>query len=172
MPEKGWAMNKEERFVSIINEYEATILSICRIYTNGKKEKMRDLFQDVLINIWKSIDTFEGKSSINTWLYRIALNTAISHLRKREKQIQIIDITEEFNRFSDENKPDERLETLYEAIEKLNDIDKSIIFLYLDKKNHKEIAEILGISVSTVGTRIQRIKVKLKNIIKNSNYDK
>ena len=172
MPEKGWAMNKEERFVSIINEYEATILSICRIYTNGKKEKMRDLFQDVLINIWKSIDTFEGKSSISTWLYRIALNTAISHLRKREKQIQIVDITEEFNRFSDENKPDEQLETLYVAIEKLNDIDKSIIFLYLDKKNHKEIAEILGISVSNVGTRIQRIKVKLKNIIKNSNYDK
>ena len=172
MPLKGYAMNKEERFVSIINDYEATILGICRIYTNGQKEKMCDLFQDVLINIWKSIHTFEGRSSINTWIYRIALNTAISHLRKEKKQIQIVEITEEFNRLSDGNKPDERLEALYEAIEKLNEIDKSIIFLYLDNKNHKEIAEILGFSVSNVGTRIQRIKVKLKNIINNSNYDK
>lgn len=165
-------MNNKENFESIIKNHKPTILNVCRIYSDGKREDMSDLFQEILINIWKSIRSFEGKSSINTWLYRVSLNTAISHLRKKNKQIPIIEIREEFNRLTDENKPDEQLEILYEAIEKLNEVDKSLIFLYLENKSHKEIVEILGISVSNVGTRIQRIKIKLEQIIKNNNYDK
>ena len=148
------------------------MLNVCRIYSNGEREEMSDLFQEVLLNIWKGIHTFEGKSSLTTWLYRVTLNTAISHLRNKKKQIPIVEIREKFNHLTDKNKPDEQLEILYEAIEKLNEVDKSLIFLYLENKSHKEIAEILGISVSNVGTRIQRIKIKLEHIIKNSNYDK
>ncbi|MDD3643956.1 MAG: sigma-70 family RNA polymerase sigma factor [Bacteroidales bacterium] len=165
-------MNKEESFEFIIKNYKSMMLNVCRIYSNGEREEMSDLFQEVLLNIWKGIHTFEGKSSLTTWLYRVTLNTAISHLRNKKKQIPIVEIREEFNHLTDKNKPDEQLEILYEAIEKLNEVDKSLIFLYLENKSHKEIAEILGISVSNVGTRIQRIKIKLEHIIKNSNYDK
>lgn len=165
-------MNKEESFEFIIKNYKSMMLNVCRIYSNGEREEMSDLFQEVLLNIWKGIHTFEGKSSLTTWLYRVTLNTAISHLRNKKKQIPIFEIREEFNHLTDKNKPDEQLEILYEAIEKLNEVDKSLIFLYLENKSHKEIAEILGISVSNVGTRIQRIKIKLEHIIKNSNYDK
>lgn len=161
-------MNKEECFDTVIKEHEPTILNICRVYSNGKREDMQDLFQDILVNIWKSIRLFKGKSSIGTWIYRIALNTAISHLRKEKKQVPVVEITEEFNRLADENKPDEDLEKLYESIEKLNDFDKSVILLYLDNKKHKEIAEILGIGVSNVGTQVQRIKAKLINIINDT----
>lgn len=165
-------MNKEESFEFIIKNYKSMMLNVCRIYSNGEREEMSDLFQEVLLNIWKGIHTFEGKSSLTTWLYRVTLNTAISHLRNKKKQIPIVEIREEFNHLTDKNKPDEQLEILYKAIEKLNEVDKSLIFLYLENKSHKEIAEILGISVSNVGTRIQRIKIKLEHIIKNSNYDK
>lgn len=165
-------MNKEESFEFIIKNYKSMMLNVCRIYSNGEREEMSDLFQEVLLNIWKGIHTFEGKSSLTTWLYRVTLNTAISHLRNKKKQIPIVEIREEFNHLTDKNKPDEQLEILYEAIEKLNEVDKSLIFLYLENKSHKEIAEILGISVSNVGTRIQRIKIKVEHIIKNSNYDK
>lgn len=158
-------MNKEESFEFIIKNYKSMMLNVCRIYSNGEREEMSDLFQEVLLNIWKGIHTFEGKSSLTTWLYRVTLNTAISHLRNKKKQIPIVEIREEFNHLTDKNKPDEQLEILYEAIEKLNEVDKSLIFLYLENKSHKEIAEILGISVSNVGTRIQRIKIKLEHII-------
>lgn len=165
-------MTKEESFEFIINNYKSMILNVCRIYSNGEREEMRDLFQEVLLNIWKGLSTFEGKSSVKTWIYRVALNTAISHLRKKKKQIPIVEIKEGFDQLIDKNKPDEQLEILYKAIEKLNEVDKSLIFLYLENKSHKEIAEILGISISNVGTRIQRVKIKLEHIIKNNNYDK
>ena len=165
-------MTKEESFEFIINNYKSMILNVCRIYSNGEREEMRHLFQEVLLNIWKGLSTFEGKSSVKTWIYRVALNTAISHLMKKKKQIPIVEIKEGFDQLIDKNKPDEQLEILYKAIEKLNEVDKSLIFLYLENKSHKEIAEILGISISNVGTRIQRVKIKLEHIIKNNNYDK
>lgn len=159
-------MNRKERFEEILKEYEQMMFRVCRIYAHGEVEEMQDLYQDILINVWKSLAVFENKSSEGTWIYRVVLNTAISYSRMRRRKMSFVAIRHEENSIMDEYKPDSMVESLYEAIEELdNEMDKTMVFLFLDNKTYAEIAEILGISVSNVGTRIQRVKLKLKRIV-------
>jgi RNA polymerase sigma-70 factor (ECF subfamily) len=137
-------------------------------YVLQDDESRRDLFQEVVLQLWRSFPGFRKESSNSTWIYRVALNTAVSNFRKElkrpEKQplsrmeFQIPDMSGTTNEI-------ENSSTLHIAIEKLNEIEKAVIMLYLDDKSYDEISEIIGISISNVGARLHRIKNKLSKLI-------
>ncbi len=166
-------MNKEKQtdeFVRKISENKGIIHKICNIYCNNEEDK-KDMMQEITLQIWKSYSKFKQQSKFSTWLYRIALNTAITNIRKSKKNLI-------FQTVSDnqhvppvkEDIPDldEEINKLYKAIAKLNDIEKAIILLYLEKKTYLEIADIMGISEKNVSVKIVRIKSKLKKTYKNN----
>lgn len=151
-----------------INKHNGTIRKLCRGYSNTL-EDFEDTLQEVYYQIWKSIDKFEERSQPGTWVYRLTLNVCLYNLNKRKKRLeQPVDnefITEKSNlrtELFDSNSP---ISTLYESISLLNPIDRAIIMLYLEKKNHMEIAEIVGLSVANVGVKIHRIKNQLKQLV-------
>jgi RNA polymerase sigma factor (sigma-70 family) len=140
---------------------------ICKIYTTSR-EAHKDLFQEITIQVWKNYPKFRGDSKFSTWMYRVALNTAISLYRKSTRVIK----TENFNDVAFKIKTipfddseEIQLKALYEAIHKLNDIEKALIFLYLEDKPYKEISETLGITNVNARVKMNRAKEKLKNIL-------
>ncbi len=159
----------EKEFEKLILENRLLILRICRLYRiwNGK-ETEEDLYQEIVLNLWKGYPKFinNQRCKSSTWLYRVALNTAI--LQKRnEKGISCAFVNNEIADLACEDEESSLIRRLYELVENLNNEEKTIITLYLEGLPHKEIADILGISISNVGTKIQRIKLKLKGLSKS-----
>ena len=133
-------------------------------------EHRKDLFQDILIQLWKSYPTFRGDSKFSTWMYRVAINVAIQDLRKTKKRQQIFFQTNQFKDTSEENKSgiqDENLKLMHNAIANLNKVEKAIVMLHLEEKSNDEIAEIVGITQNYVRVKMNRIKTKLSKTIKN-----
>ena len=161
-------MSKEEEFVRLIQDNQGLIYKITTIYSKEKEER-EDLYQEIVYQTWKSFDYFKKASKPSTWLYRVGMNTAITHLNKSKKRVLAIPIEDVKVQFaeSSELEKDEKIQELYAQIRKLNLLDRGIVFLYLEGKTHEEIAEISGISVSNVGTRMLRIKQKLKSGMKS-----
>jgi len=160
---------KKSKYLEMINQNQILIYKVASIYTDSKEDK-QDLIQDIYFQLWKSIDSFEEKSEISTWLYRISLNTSIQYLKKKKRKIKQVDLKDQHLRIPNESqgfKTDD-IQKMFLTIQKLNELDKGIILLYLEEKSHKEIANIIGLSVSNIGTRIQRIKFKLSKL-KNDN---
>lgn len=164
-------MNKQEkqkRFSSFLKEHRGIIQKLCRGYSNTV-EDFEDNVQEVYYELWKSIDRFQGKSKSGTWVYRLTLNVCLYNLGKRKKRIdRPVDdqvIKDEYEQYYEFFKPDSPVKILYESIALLRPIDRNIIMLYLEKKEHAEIAEVVGLSVSNVGVRVNRIKKKLKEIV-------
>ncbi len=160
-------MSKEEKFTQLIKENEGIIYKITRIYSNNEAD-LQDLYQEIVFQLWKSFDDFRGESKVSTWMYRIALNTALFHLNQSKKNGQRLGL-EKINLTQENYDPilEERLAIMYQHIKALNDLEKGIILLFLEGKKHEEIAEITGITATNVGTRIGRIKQKLKETIKS-----
>lgn len=159
-------MSKEEKFIQLIKENEGIIYKITRIYTNNESD-LKDLYQEVVYQLWKGYDGFRGDSKISTWMYRIALNTALFHSKQEKKKGHRVDLDRIV--LKQENYDpvlEERLAVMHQHIKALNDLEKGIILLFLEGKKYEEIAEITGITTSNVGTRIGRIKQKLKETIK------
>lgn len=156
-------MGKEE-FVSVIKSNRNLIYKICYSYC-GNAENRKDLEQEILLQLWNSFRKFDGRVKVSTWIYKVALNTAITFYRndlkisKRsvEFDASVFTITD-----SNNDELSENLKTLRRLIDKLNEFDKAIILLYLGDNKYSEIAEILGISESNVATKISRIKKALK----------
>ena len=158
----------EKEFIELINNNRALIFKVCNLYY-GDTESRRDLFQEVVLQVWKSFPGFRKEAANSTWIYRIALNTAISNFRKESKRPvkQALDITAfEIPDMSDRANDHENMSILSRAIKELTEIEKAIILLYLDEKRYEEISDIIGISISNVGVRLNRIKNKLSEIIK------
>lgn len=160
--------NLEQSFVEGITQNQNLIHKICKIYTINADEH-KDLFQEITIQLWKSYPKFEHKSKFSTWAYRIALNTAITLFKKKKvKQIDTtgIDTKQFFISSEDYNtEQEEQLQLLYKAIHKLGDIEKALIYMYLENKDYKEIAETLGISEVNARVKMNRVKIKLKELI-------
>ena len=162
-------MNKEleHNFVSLLEKHQNIVHKICRIYTDNY-DAHQDLFQEVTIQLWKAYPKFRGDSKFSTWMYRVALNTAITLYRKSKKTVntQTID-TVQFKISSQEYDDTEeaQLKLLYKAIKQLSDIDKALVFLYLEDKNYKEISDTLGISEVNARVKMNRVKKKLKIIL-------
>ncbi|WP_297803433.1 sigma-70 family RNA polymerase sigma factor [uncultured Polaribacter sp.] len=158
----------ETKFLSDFEQNQNIAHKICRVYTTNQSAH-NDLFQEITIQLWKNYPKFRGDSKFSTWMYRVALNTAISLYRKSTKTIKTEDISEiayKIKATDYDNTEEVQLKALYKAIHKLNDIDKALIFLYLEDKPYKEISETLGISSVNARVKMNRAKDKLKNILK------
>lgn len=157
----------EERFLSDFEANQNIAHKICRLYTTNKSDH-NDLFQEITIQLWKNYPKFRGDAKFSTWMYRVALNTAISLYRKSTRTLKTQDISDVAFKIKSEDYDDteeQQLKSLYSAIRNLNDIDKALIFLYLEDKSFKEIAETLGISSVNARVKMTRAKDKLKNIL-------
>jgi len=152
-----------ERFISLLEKNLGIILKISKAYTSTQQDK-EDLINDIAYEMWKSFSKFEGKSKFSTWVYRIALNTAMNYRRNTRKNREFIRSAIEFYTKEPLSETDvnPQIELLYDCIAELDEYSKAIILLYLDGYKHDEIAEITGISKTNVGTRISRIKEQLK----------
>ena len=159
-------VENKNAFIKEINENQGLIFKIASIYTNSIEDR-NDLMQEIVYQLWKSFHTFDKRSSVSTWMYRVAMNVAIYHLKNAKKKVQTIPLEEQLLHFTEiENKEmEEKWQVLKHHIDKLNLLDKGIIILYLENKSYEEIAQIIGISVSNVGTKFSRIKEKLKQQI-------
>lgn len=153
---------KKVDFRNLLEENKQVISKICRIYAHDNAE-FDDYFQEVSLQIWKSYDSFQGKSKLSTWIYRIALNVCLSEIRKSNRKPQTTEIREGFD-MADPVQEDkqEQVSRLYAAIKTLKKTDRAIILLYLEEKSYKEMAEILGITVSNIGVKVNRVKQELK----------
>ena len=151
---------KKQNFIQIINENRVTLRSLCKIYY-GSNEDQKDAFQDIILQLWKSFDTFRGESEISTWIYRVSLNTILTKIKKEKKSVTVepIDV---HHLYISNAKADDNIELLFIIIQSLKNIDKAIIVLHLEGYQNKEIAEILNMSPTNVGTRFNRVKSQLK----------
>ena len=156
-------MTKEEEFIHLIQTNQGLIYKITTIYTNDREER-EDLYQEIVYQTWKSFEYFKKASKPSTWLYRVGMNTAISNLNRTKKRVTAVPIDGLELDFAEEldSEIGERLKIMYAEIRKLGLLDRGIVFLLLEGKSHEEIAEIVGISSSNVGTRLSRIKDKLR----------
>ena len=149
---------QKEIFEGWLHQYKALVFKVVRAYALSSMDQ-NDLFQEITIQLWHSIPTFRQESSVSTWIYRIALNTAIKWIRKEQKHSRADPIENiEFVIEDSGIKVDERLAWLYEKIHRLDEIDRSLILLLLDGFSYKEMAAIAGITESNVGVKINRIK--------------
>ena len=158
----------EQEFLSVIREYERVIYKACYLYANPNAP-LNDLYQDVILNIWKAFPKFRKECKISTWIYRIALNISMNYIRGRRNAVLFSSLDDfrekDITMWVEEQSSLPQLEMLYRCIDKLGEIDKAIILLYLDGNSHDEISEIIGLSRTNVGTRIGRIKEQLKKLM-------
>lgn len=161
------SISAEQEFLSQIEKHRGILFKISKMYMDNAEDQ-RDLFQEITYQAWKSFPKFRGESQFGTWLYRIALNTAIIFLKKEKKKVTInSDQIENFNISNDENnsETEEKLNQMYAAINQLNNIDKALIFYYLENFSGKEIAEEMGITEVNVRVKLNRAKTKLKELL-------
>lgn len=158
----------EGTFVKQIMENQRLIHKVCRIYTDNETDH-EDLFQEITLQLWKSFSGYRGEAKFSTWMYRIALNTAISLFRKSNRQIRLqsdidfVSLKIECDEYTDE---EEKIRNMYKMIHKLSDIEKALIMMYLDDKSYREIGEVLGITEGNARVKMNRAKNNLKSLIK------
>jgi RNA polymerase sigma-70 factor (ECF subfamily) len=153
----------ENQFIVMIKQNERIIYKVCSFYISSQYS-LDDLYQETVYNLWKAYPKFRGESSFSTWIYRIALNTCISRLRKETRQPTKTSFSLCINLPADPIENDEDIKELYNLIYQLKSIDKAIILLWLEEKSYQEIANIVGLTVNNVAVRIKRIKDKLKSM--------
>ncbi|CAM1366789.1 RNA polymerase sigma factor [Tenacibaculum xiamenense] len=157
----------ENNFLADFEKNQNIVHKVCRIYTTNP-DAHNDLFQEITIQLWKNYSKFRGDAKFSTWMYRVALNTAISLYRKSTRAVKTQDISEvafKIQAHDYDDTEEQQLKQLYKAIHKLNDIDKALIFLYLEDKPYKEISNTLGISEVNARVKMNRAKDKLKKIL-------
>jgi len=155
--------NKKE-FSELIQQNQAIIHKIAMIYANGSADR-EDLFQEICLQLWKSYPNFREEAQFTTWMYRVALKTAISNIRKSKNSFSFESLRETDNIPDESSDEKEQVKLMYSAISKLNRIDKAIILLWLEEKNYEEIAAIMGTSKTNVSVKLVRIKRRLEEMI-------
>jgi RNA polymerase sigma factor (sigma-70 family) len=157
--------NHKEEFLKLITTHKLIIYKICNSYCKKLSDR-DDLAQEITYQLWKSFNHFNSSVKFSTWMYRIALNVAITFYRKSHKNESIIQLTEYDNELAEKNEDmsdlEKNINTLQQFINELKELDKALMILYLEEKKYIEIADILGITETNVATRISRIKDKLK----------
>ena len=152
----------EQEFTRIAQEYKETIYMVCYMFSKDSQQ-VDDLYQEILINIWKSLPSFQGRSSLKTWIWRLSLNTSISYDRKRSSRASLpLDLN--INLYEDSDHETKQIKMLHERINRLGVFDRAIIMLWLENMPYEEIGAIVGISAKNVGVRLVRIRAQLKNM--------
>ncbi|GAA4312495.1 sigma-70 family RNA polymerase sigma factor [Nibribacter koreensis] len=156
-------MDLHQQFTRVIQENKGLIFKVSAMYTNSADDR-NDLQQEIVYQLWKSYESFKQESKLSTWMYRVALNTAIAYLNQTKRRVSTIPLELDTDRFveSYDKTEEEQIQQLYAQIQSLHLLDRGIILLFLEGKKYEEIAVIVGITPSNVGTRISRIKEKLR----------
>ena len=150
----------EKDFMDMVRHNERIIYKVVSFYADID-QSVSDLYQEVVLNLWKAYPSFRGESKVSTWIYRISLNTCITFFRRSKRSISYTDLVIDISDIPDE---DDNIKELDRLINKLGKIEKALVLLYLDEKPYREIAEITGLTVTNVATKLNRIKDKLKKM--------
>ena len=154
----------DQQFLELVNRYQPGIHKVCRMYADSPEDR-QDLFQDILFQLWRSYPSFQGRSNFSTWMYRIALNTAITGLRKETSKPEHVELdAEAIQTPAAATGASEQVEVLYWLIRKLSRVDRALVMLYLEDLSYREMSEVLGLSESNVGVKLNRIKARLQEM--------
>lgn len=159
-------MRARERFQALLGEHERIVFKVAGMYCRNREDQ-RDLAQEIAVQAWRAFARFDPARAFSTWLYRIALNVAISHARGAGlRERHAVPLDEQAHAIADENalphERDEGLRRLRRCIDALGPLDRALMLLYLEQRSHAEIADVLGLSASNVGTRINRLKQRIR----------
>ena len=157
--------DKEHQFELLVRQHKRTIYTVCYMFSHNKAE-IDDLFQEILIRLWNGFDTYEGRSNARTWIYRVALNTAINQDKKQRRRIETVPLTVDIDPIEADNPKTEQVRKLHDLIGRLELIDRSLVLLWLEGISYDEIGAIIGITPNNVGVRLARIKEKLVQMSK------
>lgn len=155
--------DREREFTRIVLENKRRIYTVCYMFSKDAEE-VNDLFQEILINLWKGLQTFEGDKFIGTWVWRVSLNTCINQSRKKKRSFEKIPLDVNINLFEDIDEDSMQIRQLYDRINRLGYIDRSIILMWLENLSYEEIGDILGITANNVSVKLVRIREKLKSM--------
>lgn len=165
--------NKEAYFMQLMHQHKAMLYKISRIYQDTAADR-DDLLQEMTLQLWLAFDSFRNESKFSSWMYRVALNTAIQFFKKQKRRPdsdRLPDTADQLAASATETEKDEQLVLLYKAVKQLNEIEKALVFLYMEEQPYEEIAGSLGISEGNVRVRLNRVKTKLKEIVKNMSHE-
>ncbi len=152
----------EKQFAQTVAEHKSTIYTVCYMFSKDVDE-VNDLFQEVLVNLWKGFEGFQHRSDIKSWIYRVSLNTCIS-LERKKKRSPVERLNMDINLFEDRDEDTRQVDRLHQRISKLQPFDRAIVLLWLENLSYEEIGLIVGISAKNVSVRLYRIKEQLKNM--------
>ena len=153
----------ERQFAQTVAEHKSTIYTVCYMFSQDADE-VNDLFQEVLVNLWKGFEGFEHRSDIKTWIYRVALNTCISIDRKKKRRSSEVRLTMDINLFKDSDEDTKQVDMLHKRISKLQPFNRAIVLLWLENLSYEEIGQIVGITTKNVSVRLFRIREQLKQM--------
>jgi RNA polymerase sigma-70 factor (ECF subfamily) len=160
---------QKQNFIRVVNDHQGIVKSLCKAYY-GRYEDQKDAYQDIILQLWKSFETFRGESQLSTWIYRVSLNTLLTKVRNERNKI----ITEPLP-ISDLTTPtamaDDDRELLSIVMQSLKDVDKAIVILYLEGYKNKEISEMLDLTPTNVSTRLNRVTTELKAKFRNPRHE-
>lgn len=164
--------NLEQKFLKEIEKHKGILYKLSKLYMDSPEDR-EDLFQEMIFQLWRSFSTFEGKSLFSTWMYRVALNTALIYIKKDKKTVKTEELSDRLDvvDYSDNSQKEEQLLYFYKAVHKLNEIEKALIFLFLEGLSHREIGVQLGISEGNARVKLNRTKDKLQGLIKKHGYE-
>jgi len=154
----------EKSFLSIMHEHQGILHKVCRLYRDGAEDR-EDLFQEITYHLWKAWPSFRAEAKVSTWIYRIALNTAIASFRKKKPQLSYQPVLPDYPQEEQNEEFAHRQQKFFLALKQLNDGEKAIITLYLEELSYRQIAEITGISENNVGVKLNRIKNKVQKLL-------
>ncbi len=168
-------MEKEKQFLELLNKHKGILYKISRMYEDNEEDQ-EELRQEIVYHLWSSYGDFQGKSSFSTWMYRVALNTALTQFKKGSKKAKFeVSLNEEAYQLKQEpsnyEEKENQLHHFYKAVQELNKVEKALIFLYLEGMSHREIALQLGITEGNARVKLNRIKDKLQEIIIRNGYE-
>lgn len=155
--------NIELQFTRMVKEYRKTIYTVCYFFSKDTEE-VNDLYQEILINLWKGFPNYRGESSLKTWIWRVSLNTCSNQERKKKSRIRTVPLSIDIDLYNDEDAGSRQIQMLYDRINRLDVFDRAIILLWLENMTYQDIADVVGISLSNVTTRLFRIKEQLKTM--------
>jgi RNA polymerase sigma-70 factor (ECF subfamily) len=153
---------KEQEFEQLVRTHKATIYAVCYLFSKDQDE-VADLFQECLINLWKSWAGYEGRSDVKTWIYRVSLNVCVSLDRKRKRH-STVPLTMDINPYEEDNQNSQQMERLRQRINQLPPYDRAIVLLWLENISYEEIGAIVGITAKNVSVRLVHIKEQLKKM--------
>ena len=157
---------KEQEFSKLIKDNQGLIIKVSRLYTNSLEDE-EDLFQEIVLQLWRSYDSFKGDSKISTWMYRVALNTAITLFRKKKRQPQTDELLDFHYKeaLEDDEEKHQQVSLLYKVIKMLPNVERAIVMMYLDDLPYRDIAENLGITEVNARVKMNRLKKTLKELM-------